>query len=139
MRRQAARVLLAGGLAAALVGACNDDDDDDAGATTTAPVEDTTTTTTAPVEETTATTEGGVEGDPVAAAEAFLARFFPGTRTTLGAFQQGDSQSGEVQVFRPDVDLSGVEAGKELVIIGAGGTGLDGDTGEFSIIRVTVS
>ena len=232
MKRVALAVV---GLAAlALLGACSDDDDggDDAASTTTTEADATTTTTatTATTAPTTASTEQpATDNDPHDAAEAFMIRHFPGTNAALGDFQQGDSQSGEVEVFRPregggtanlastlllrlvdsgewvvigavnpnvtiespenggevpvgpvtvsgsgrgfeativgrafdadgevlaegvgnggaqaeplpyelELDLSGAESGSELVIIAAGGVGLENDPGEFSAVRVT--
>ena len=154
---------------------------------------------------------------------------FPGHRATLGEFQQGDSQSGEIEVLRPnegggtanvastlllrldeggyqvigavspnvtidspengghvgaapttvsgvgrgfeatlvatafvdgeeiataigtggaqaepvpyeiELDLTTAPSGSEVVIVVAGGVGLEGDPGEFSAVRVTVS
>lgn len=101
MRRVAFAVV-----ALALLGACSDDDDggDDAASTTTTEAEatSTTTSTTATTAPTTASTEPpSTDNDPHDAAEAFMLRHFPGTNAALGDFQQGDSQSGEVEVFRP--------------------------------------
>ena len=216
-----------------LLGACGDDDegDDEATTTTTTEAEATTTSTTATTAPTTASTEApSTDNDPNAAAEVFMLRHFPGSNAALGDFQQGDSQSGEVEVLRPregggtanlastlllrlvdsgewvvigavnpnvtiespenggevpagpitvsgagrgfeaaitgravdadgqvvaegfgsggaqadplpyeiELDLSGVPTGSELVLIAAGGVGLDQDTGEFSVVRVTV-
>lgn len=175
------------------------------------------------------TTIAAPTGDPIAAAEAFIATFMPGSTATLSEFRQGDPQSGEVEVFRPaegggtgpsastlllrfengafqvvgavspsvtieepgggveagpqlqvrgvgrgfeatlvarafeadgtmvaeavgtggaladpepyeiTLDLSAVAAGTPLVVIVAGGTGLEGDPGEFSAVRVVRS
>lgn len=224
------RIVAGALLAAALLGACSDDDGDDDATTTTAssaPAESTTSTTAGPEESTTSTT-AAPEADPAEVAARFLATFFPGTTATVGEFQQGDAQSGEVQVFRPaegggtanvasilllrivdgewqvtgaanpnvtieapengaevdagplavtgvgrgfeatlvasvfdlegngiveavgsggaqaeplpyeiTLDLTGVEPGTELVLVVAGGTGLEGDPGEFSAVRIT--
>ena len=232
MKRRSAALAVA---ALSLLGACSDDDDgEDAASTTTTEAADSTTTTstTATTAPTTASTEQpSTDNDPHDAAEAFMLRHFPGDNAALGDFQQGDSQSGEVEVFRPregggtanlastlllrlvdggqwvvigavnpnvtidspenggevpagpvtvsgvgrgfeahidarafdaegevvdesfgqggaqaepepyeiELDLSGAESGSELVIIAAGGVGLDNDPGEFSAIRVTVN
>lgn len=102
MRLRVAAAALAG---VALLGACSDDDDgDDAASTTTTTESEATTTssTTATTAPTTASTaQPATDNDPHDAAEAFMIRHFPGSNAALGDFQQGDSQSGEVEAFRP--------------------------------------
>ena len=228
------RFAIACALALAL-GACSDDDDGDAvSTTTTEAAEDTTTTSTTAASsssttETTGTTQPPAGGDPVAAAEEFMDVHFAGHRASFGEFRQGDPQSGEIDVLRPnegggtanvaatlllrrdgvdfevigavnpnvtidspqngdnvaagpttvsgagrgfeatlvatafadgeevaqaigtggaqaepvpyeiELDLTPAASGTELVLIVAGGTGLEGDPGEFSAVRVTVS
>jgi hypothetical protein len=105
-------VALASGLAFA---ACGDDDGGPDSATgTTTSVADTATTTTA---ETTTTAVGSAAAvavfplvsddmrfaDPVAAAEAFAARYVGYTDPVMSEFRQGDSRSGEVGT-RPTAD-----------------------------------
>jgi hypothetical protein len=86
----------------ALLGACSDDDGAATATTTTAASTDSSSSTTTAAQPTTASTEQpSTDNDPHDAAEAFMVAHFPGSNATLGEFQQGDSQSGEVPVFRP--------------------------------------
>jgi hypothetical protein len=228
------RRIAAIGLALLALGACGGDDEDpgETGSTPTTEASTTSTSTAEPSSTTapaTATTEPPAAADPVAAAQEFLDVHFPGHRATLGEFQQGDSQSGEIEVLRPnegggtanvastlllrldeggyqvigavspnvtidspenggqvdagptivsgvgrgfeatlvatafangeelttaigtggaqaepvpyeiELDLAPAASGTELVIVVAGGVGLEGDTGEFSAVRVTVA
>ena len=233
VRRFAAAALAA----AALLGACSGDDDegpvvDETGtsSTTTSTTEATTTTEGGEQPSTTSTTEAAPEADPLEAAQTFMDVVFPGNTAVIGEFAQGDAQSGEVPVLRPNegggaanlastlllrldgtewqvigavnefvtieapengaevplgpltvsgagrgfeatlvaraLDLEGGEVASavgtggaqaepvpyevtldlapaggsaELVVVVAGGTGLEGDPGEFSAVRVTVS
>jgi len=100
MRRSAA-LALAGLLLVA--GACADDDDDGATVTTvgetTTTGEESTTTTVADSDLLVLFPADDVEDTPEGAAEGFMARYFPDASVTFGEFQQGDSQSGEIEVL----------------------------------------
>lgn len=67
-----------------------------------------------------------------------VARAFADDGTQVAeAIGAGGSQA-ESLPYEVFLDLSGVETGTEVVIVVAGGTGLEGDPGEFAAIRVTV-
>jgi hypothetical protein len=103
MRRTAALALA--GLVLVAVGGCADDDDDDGTATTIADTTTTdagvSTTTSAPVDTDLLVLfpADDIEDTPEGAAAGFMARYFPDASVTFGEFQQGDSQSGEIEVL----------------------------------------
>jgi hypothetical protein len=101
---RAGRTLVASLAVAALLGACGDDDIEPAEtgeAPTTVASTTETTAGSSSTTETTSTSTTPEDSGAVAAAEAFMAAFFPGNTATVGEFRQGDARSGEVEVLRP--------------------------------------
>lgn len=65
-----------------------------------------------------------------------VARAFDGGEVVA----EGVGMGGALETPEPyeiELDLASVEPGTELVVVVAGGTGLEGDPGEFSAVRVT--
>lgn len=115
-------------LAAALVlgaAACSDDGDPTPGTTTTATAGEATTTTAERLPELGQPAlfpAGDVfYGDPLEAAEGFMAAYFPGDAFTLEPFQQGDASSGEVPVLRHREDGTPGALASTLLLRQSGG------------------
>jgi hypothetical protein len=60
-----------------------------------------------------------------------------GTEHGLAAAQGGSGE--QPAPFSAELGLDGVEAGDEVYLVVSGGVGLEGDTGEFSMVRLPVA
>lgn len=90
-----------------------------------------------PAQDATVTSPLTVRGTGRGFEATLVARAFDGEEVVAEGLGMGGAME-TPEPYEIELDLAGVAPGTELVVVVAGGTGLEGDPGEFSAIRVAV-